>query len=260
MSKSSEDYTASEAMKMLNMSKATFHRRVKDGTIPSVTSVGKGQKRYPRKYIDALAEALQLVEEAKEHHGFSKSTTREQEEEMLIGIKCFGSEFITPYAERLAFQRRNEYTFWSLKVGGHVVGYISMMHLPPQFLDDLLTGKRLERDLAVHDILPFPRNQPFDIYIDVLAVDPDLPPMLRHKYAKEIASGFVDVILNLIANRYQIRALYTVTSSKEGDRLVRRRGFHLMDGKSQVPARKAYVLPLDETGIKQLQSLSEREV
>ena len=259
MSESREDYTASEAMKMLNMSKATFHRKVKDGSIPSKVAPGKSHRTYPRKTIDALAQALQLVHEAQAHRDFSRSTPNEQQEEMDIGIKCFGSDFITPLPERIAFQLRNPYTFWSLKSGGHVVGYISMMHLAPEFLDDLLTGRRLERDIAVQDILPLLRNKPFDIYIDVLAVDPDFSPVLRHKYAKEIVSGFANAILNLIANRYQIRALYTVTSTDEGDRLVKRRGFQLMPGKSQVPARKAYVLPLDETGVKQLQSLSERE-
>src|SRR5205823_3968718 len=94
---------------------------------------------YPKKYIDALAQAMHLLFEQHEHIEFSRSRLMEQEEEMQIGMKCFGPEFITPLPERIAFQLKSQYTFWSLKVSGHVVGYVSMFRFPPDFLDVLLT-------------------------------------------------------------------------------------------------------------------------
>ncbi len=262
MSEESEYYTASQAQAKLGIGKSWFHRLVREGRIPSRPRTKYGKQRvYPKRDIDILASALRSVLEPEERSVFSRSTPSEQEEEMHIGIRAFGAEYITPLPERVGFQFKNEYSFWSLKDDhGHVVGYISMFRFPPDFLDDLLTGRRIEREITVDEVLRFSRQEPFDIYIDVLVVDPNIPPFLRHRYTKEIVSGFVGVILNLLANRYEIRTLYTVTTSKEGDNLVQRRGFRLMKGKSQAPGRTAYEFPLDEQGIKHLQELSGREV
>src|SRR3989442_3829152 len=133
---------------------------------------------------------------------------------MDIVIRCFGSEYITPLPERIAFQHKSEFTFWSLKVNGRVAGYLSMFRFPEQFLDDILTGRRIEREITVKDVLPFTRGEAFSVYIDVMAVDPRLSHHERSLYAGIIVSRFADAILNLRANGYQIEKLYTVTATK----------------------------------------------
>jgi len=255
---SDQYYTASQAQAKLGLSKAMFHRKVNQGLIPKVTPPGKKQSVYPKRDIDALARAMNLLFEQQERIVFSRSTPADQEEEMQIGIRCFGREFITPLPERISFQQKSEFTFWSLKVDGRVVGYVSMFRFPPAFLDDLLTGRHIERDITVKEVLPFTRLEPFDIYIDVMAVDPALSSHLRHLYAGIIASRLATILLDLRANGYFIQTVYTVSATKEGDNLVRKAGFHLMPGKSQVPGRLAYHFPLDEHGIQRLQVLSGR--
>jgi Helix-turn-helix domain len=256
---SNQFYTASQAQEVLGLSKAMFHRKVNAGLIPSVTPPGKKQRIYPKRDIDALARAMNLLFEP-EKIVFSQSTPGDQEEEMRIGIRCFGQEFITPLAERIVFQQKSEFTFWSLKVNGHVVGYVSMFRFPDQFLDDLLTGRRIEREITVKEVLPFSRLEPFDIYVDVMAVDPALPAHERSLYAGIIAMRLANKLLDLKANGYLIRTVYTVTSTKEGDNLVRKAGFQLMEGKSIAPGRIAYMFPVDEQGIERLRALSGREV
>ncbi len=258
MSQEQEFYTASEARKVLGLTEATFFDRVKKGHIPKVIPPGKRQGVYKKTTIDALAQAMHILFESQERFVFSRSSITEQEQEMEIGIKAFGSEFITPLPERIAFQLKSEYTFWSLKVDGHVVGYVSMFRFPPDFLDDLLTGRQIERAITVREVLPFTKHEPFDIYIDVMAMDPDLPHFERVLYAGIIVSRFADVILDLLANGFEIRKLYTVTASSEGDNLVRKAGFHLMQGKSQSPGRIAYEFELDEKGIEHLKEFSRR--
>ncbi len=255
---SDQYYTASQAMAKLGLSKAMFHRKVNQGLIPKVTPPGKKQSVYPKRDIDALARAMNLVFEHHDRIVFSKSTPADQEEEIRIGIRCFGKEFITPLLERIGFQQKSEFTFWSLKVDEHVVGYVSMFRFPPAFLDDLLTGRRIEREITVKEVLPFSRLEPFDIYIDVMAVDPTLPMHLRRLYAGIIVSRLATMILDLRANGYLIQTVYTVSATKEGDALVRKSGFRLMKGKSIAPGRLAYDFPLDEQGIKRLQELSGR--
>jgi predicted DNA-binding transcriptional regulator AlpA len=252
-------YTASEAQAMLGLSKAMFHRKVNQGLIPKYTPPGRKQSVYPKRDIDTLARAMNMLFEQQDRIVFSRSTPADQEQEMYIGIKCFGAEFITPLPERIAFQQKSEFTFWSLKVDGRVVGYVSLFRFPSEFLDDLLTGRRIEREITLKEVLPFKRLEPFDIYVDVMAVDPTLPLHEQRLYAGFIASRLANKLLDLRANGYLIQTVYTVTATKEGDNLVRKAGFHLMEGKSIAPGRIAYEFPLDEQGIKRLQELSGRE-
>lgn len=247
-------------MTVLGLSKTEFHRRSQQGRIPKYTPPGKKQSLYPAAEIDALARSMNMIFELHDRFVFSRSTIAEQEQEMIIGIRCFGQEFITPLAQRIEFQQKSEFTFFSLKVEGRVVGYISMFHFPPDFLDDLLTGRRIEREITIREVLSFERLKPFNVYIDVLAMDPTIESELRHWYAGLLISRFADTLLGLLGNGYFISNLYTVTATAEGDRLVRHASFELMENKSIVPGRIAYQFPLDENGIQKLKETSRRDV
>lgn len=252
---SDEYYTASQAMERLGLSKGAFHRKVNAGQIRKVTPVGGKQGVYPKKDIDTLAQIMNLVFEKENKFEFSKSSIGEQREEMEIGIRCFGPEYITPLPERVSFQLQNDHTFWSLKVDGRVVGYLSMFRFPDVFLDDILAGRRIEREITLKEVLPFPRHEPFSIYIDVMAVDPIYNRHLRKFYAGEMISRFANALLNLRRMGYLIDILYTVSATPEGDNLIRGLGFQLMEGKSIEPSRIAYQFKLDEQGLKQVEHL-----
>lgn len=251
-------YTASEAQRQLGLSKASFHRWVKEGRIPKFTPPGRKQSVYPKKDIDTLVRSMNVLFEQNDRFVFSKSTLAEQEQEMIIGIHCFGQEFITPLAERIGFQHKSEFTFWSLKVDGRVVGYISMFRFLPDFLDNLLTGRSIEREITVNKMLPFVRLEPMDIYIDVLAMDPDIEAKHAKPYAAALISRFAAKILQLKNNGYIFRTFYTVTATAEGDNLVREVGFKLLEGKSIAPGRIAYEYPMDDEGLARLKYLSRR--
>lgn len=252
-------YTANEAIDKLKIGRTRFYERVKAGQIRKITPPGSKQSVYVASDVDALVEVLGVAFSVKpDHIVFSRSAAGEQKEEMELGVRCFGEEYITPLPERIAFQEKSEYTFWSLKVNGRVVGYISIFRFPPAFLDDILTGRHIERDITVREVLRFKRLEDFDLYIDVLAVDPRLAPHERALYGGIIASRFANTILDLRNNGYQIKNLYTVTATPEGDNLVRKLGFTLMEGKSLAPGRVAYVFPLDdEQGLKRLREVAK---
>lgn len=251
-------YTASQAQVILGLSKAMFFRKVQEGFIPKIVLPGMKQGVYPKRDIDAIAKSINMLFVPNEKVVFSKSRPADQLEEMNIGIRCFGSDFITPLAERIAFQQKSDFTFHSLKVDGHVVGYISMFRFPGCFLDDLLTGRKVEIDITVNDMEPFVRLEPFTIYIDVIAVDPSLPTHIQHLYAGFLVARTIDLLANLIANGYQITHVYTVTSTKEGDDLVKKLGFRPLEGKSMVSGRTAYQYVLDEEGIQHLRMFNHR--
>lgn len=253
-------YTAKEAQDKLGLTKAMFHRRVNEGLIRRTVKPGHKQAIYSKIDIDALAASMNWVFTYQNRLTFSRSTPGEQAQEMDIGIRSIGNEYITPLPERIAFQQKSQYTFWSLKVDEKVVGYVSTLRLPHEFQDNLLSGKNVERDITINEILPFMRGKPFDIYIGALATDPDIPPRLRTFYAGAIIRRIADEILTLLGNGFSIKNIYTVAVTAEGDTIAKRLGFSLMVGKSLVPGRTAYIYPLDEEGIKKLQHLSERKI
>jgi len=251
-------YTASEAQDILGISKGMFFRKVQEGLIPKIILPGMKQGVYPKRDIDAIAKSMNMLFEQYDKIVFSKSTPADQLEEMNIGIRCFGSDFITPLPERIAFQQKSDFTFHSLKVDGRVVGYISMFRFSENFLDDLLTGHKIEHDITVNEMEPFVRLEPFGIYIDVIAVDPNLPAHVRHLYAGLLVSHAVDLLANLIANGYQITHIYTVTSTEEGNNLVKKLGFRHLEKKSIVHSRSAYEYVLNEKGLQHLRMFNHR--
>jgi hypothetical protein len=189
---------------------------------------------------------------------FGCSTASNLFEEMNIGIRCFGSQFITPLAVRTSFQEKNAYSFHSLKVHGHVVGYFSLFRFKPEFLECLLTGTALERDITVQDVLPFERQEVFDVYIDVIIVDPALPHHRRNLYAGILLAHFVQLILQLHCEGYHLRHLYAVTTTQEGARIVPRFGFQQLPQKSFVPGRIAWKNCFQEEGLALYETLNER--
>jgi hypothetical protein len=253
---SQEYYAAGEAQTRLGLSKAMFHKKVRQGLIPKTILPGMKQGVYAKRDIEALAMSMSLAFEPSERVVFSHSTPADQVEEHNIGIRCFGRDFSTPLSERIAFQQKSEFSFHSLKVDGQVVGYVSLFRLPDSVLDDLLTGKRIEREITAKEILPFKRLEPFSVYIDVIAVDPKLSRHLRHLYGGIMILRFVDVLLRLLAKDYQINRVYAVVTTRESEKLVRKLGFQRMEGKSLVSRRIPYEYPLDTQAL-QLQDGSE---
>lgn len=251
-------YTASEARAKLGLSHAMFFRKVKEGLIPKVVPPGMKQGVYPKRDVDALALSLQAVFELHEKVVFSRSSPADQVEEIEIGRRFYGHDFITPLAERMQFQQKAEFSFHSLKVNGHVVGYVTLFRFLPAFLEDLLSGRKIERDIGVKDVQPFTRLEPFSIYIDAFVVDPNLPAHEQDYYKSLLTVHTLDLILTLLANNYQITHLYTVSSNRQSDEQLHKLGFRPLPGKSLVPARTAYELALNEDTIALLRAMSQR--
>lgn len=252
MGQRNQYYTAAEAQSKLGLTKAKFHKMVRQGLIPKVVLPGMKQGVYPKRDIDALSLSMSLAQDV---IIFSRSSLADLVEELKIGTKCFGQSFSIPLSDMLAIQQKSEFTFHSLKAYEHVVGYVSMYHLSEPFLEAVLTGKQTLREVTLKEILPFERLKPFNVYINMIIVDPDLSLHLQRLYAGLIIIHFIDLLAKLQANDYQMSRLYTITVTKEYEKLVQRLGFKPMEGKSLVPNRLVYEYLLDTRGTEHLQKL-----
>jgi predicted DNA-binding transcriptional regulator AlpA len=250
-------YSASEAQEKLGLSKAMFHRKVKQGLIPKVTPTGMKQGVYPKRDIDALTLSMNRGALESDEPLFSRSSPADLAEEMELGVLYYGRDFIAPLADRLAMQQRSEFTFWSLKHHGHVVGYTSLMRLPDELLADLLSGLKIERDIGVRDVLPFERLQPFTAYTDVFVVDPHIPSAQQHIYVDALIAGLVDVLFDLRTNGYLVERWTAVTVSPVSDAVAEQLRFRWLPG-SIAPGRKPCECVLDEEHLRHLWSLSSK--
>jgi hypothetical protein len=250
-------YTASEAQEQLGLSKAMFHRKVKQGLIPKITPPGMKQGVYPRRDIDVLALSLGAEQAVSEEPSFSRSSPADLAEEMDLGALYYGRDFVTPLPDRLAMQQRSDFTFWSVKHHGRVVAYASLMRLPDELLNDLLTGRKIEREIGVKDVLPFERLQPFTVYTDVFVVDPRVPLEQQHLYGEVLLSGLIDILFDLRANGYLIERWMAVTVTPESDIVAERLGFRLLPG-NLAPGRKPGECVLNEANLRRLWSLSTK--
>jgi hypothetical protein len=251
---SSQFYTAKEAQAELGLTKAKFHKWVRQGLIPRVILPGMKQGMYPKRDVDALVLSMSTQQE---DFVFSASSPADQVEELNLAYKYFERGSVFPLAERIAFQQKCRFTFQSLKVRSVVVGYISIFHLPERFLDDLLTGRKLGREITVDNVLPFVRLEPFSVYIDVIVVNSHLPRHLHRLYAGIMIYRFIDLLYHLLINDYQITGLYTIPDTKDGEKVLKKLGFQYMEGKSLIATRPAYVYHFNAEGIEGLKRIRE---
>lgn len=246
-------YTAQEAQARLGLSRAKFHKMVRQGLIPRVVLPGMKQGVYPRRDVDALAlsvnEPVALFE-------FSPSSPADQAEEISIAHRYPGSFATFSLAERLIFQQRTHFAFYSLKVRSKVVASLAMFRLQDELIDNLLTGRTIFHNTRAVDVLPFVRLEPFRVYFESIMTDPTIPASSQRFYAGLMIYKTAELLLQLLTNSYQITGLYTVPYTLEGDRLVQKLGFRQMYIPLLVPERRAYEYLFQTEGLQRLQQMT----
>lgn len=248
-------YTAKQAQTRLGLSKSTFHKWVRQGLIPKVVLPGMKQGVYPRRDVEALALSMSVQQSALT---FSPSSPADMVEELKIASKYQQSGLPFSLAERIALQQKCRFCYYSLKVGEVVVGYSSVFSLSDEVLDDLLTGRKIEVDITQDRVLPFVRREPFNAYLDAIAIDPGLPKYQGRYYAGVLIYRFIDLLFRWLANDYQVKGLHIVAHSEQDERLLEKLGFQYMQGKSLVPTRRPYQYLMDAPGIERLRHLQEK--
>jgi helix-turn-helix protein len=248
-------YTAKEAQARLSLSKSTFHKWVRQGLIPKVILPGMKQGVYPKRDVEALVLSMSVQQSTLV---FSPSSPADLVEELNIAKKYQQNGSPFSLVERIALQQKCRFCYYSLKLRGVVLGYGSIFSLSEQVLDDLLTGQKIEADITSNMVLPFVRQKPFEIYLDALAIDSQLPQHQAHYYAGVLIYHCIDLLFRWLINDYQITGLYVVVHSGQDEKVLQHLGFQFMQGKSLVSTRKPYRYLIDPPGRERLQRLQER--
>jgi len=172
-----EYYTAEEAMKVLNMTKTLFYRKVNDGDIPFEIDLGRKRgKRFPKIAIDFLAK-LNKKERAlptKSPLSLTPSTVAELWNGLEITRQLYGSEY---EAHEVSFETLMEWRsinpdiYMSLKEGDQLVGSVTFIPMEERIAKAVINGNLKEKDIPVRAIKKWTEPN-ISVYIPTIEVVP----------------------------------------------------------------------------------------
>jgi hypothetical protein len=231
-------YTASEAAKRLEMPKTSFHNYVRDGKIKKIVPPGQTEGFYPRAEIEKLAQARELfillnsTETAKFQIASSEEDIRGIYE-MCIAIYGIGG---TPsYEERLRIWEKNPRVYYILKQENIVVGYISIIWLPKDALDQLMgptpkqsiatpAGKGIYSVIGAENVLPFKPGQPIDSLFISIGVRPGISNTEQRYNSFKLLRDTITVLEEFAEQGMPVKKLYGTSERLDGIRLARKLG------------------------------------
>jgi len=217
-------YTASEAIKKLNMAPTTFHHYVRTGRIKKITPPGRSEGYYERAYIDKMAKASQLfaIQYATDTATYSVATPEDAQGIYEVITSLWGSLFTTPVETRLSWYKKNPEIDYVVKQDGIVAGYVTIMPLKHETIEGLLTGKIRGWDIKQDDILPFTPEIPVECYTGIAVRAGVYKP---EKYGMRLILGIMETMLELARKGVSIKKLYAVSDTPDGVKISRDLGF-----------------------------------
>ena len=217
-------YTASEAIKRLNMPKTTFHHYVKTGKIKKKMPYGRKEGYYEKSYIDKMAEASQLyaIQYAEEPTTFSVATREDAQGIYQVITSLWGTLSATPVEKRLEWYQSNPEIDYVVKHEGIVTGYLSIMPLRHEVIEELMRAQKRGWDIKAADILSFTPGVELECYVGA-AVRAGMHD--SKKYGMRLISGAMRVLKDFAQRGIMIKKLYGASDTPDGIRLSRGLGF-----------------------------------
>ncbi|MEO7019117.1 MAG: helix-turn-helix domain-containing protein [Ktedonobacteraceae bacterium] len=244
-------YTAKEAMEKLDLPKSTFHYLVRKGDIRKLTLPLRQQAVYPKQEIDQIAQEraaiLAEIEATPDRLTFVVPNREDLEQLIEIEQAYYHKKTIIPVEviqKRLTYSPENIHVLKDTKTN-QVVGSITMSPIKPDVLKGLINLEMDETQIQVDDYLPFTLGEPLDCYVvSVIAAQ----NVAAKYYASRLLVAVVNYLVDLLERGIDIRRIYTVATTKEGEHLAQ--SLHLTSLKTDWQGqyedfRHAYVLDLE---------------
>jgi len=137
-------YTATDVMKLLAIPSSTLYDFVKAGKIERVVPPNRSDGYYPKGPVDAMVRAKQvfLIQYATDPALFVKATAEDAQGIYDVGVSLWGTIGTPPVETRLGWYQSNPDIDYAIKQEGVVAGYISLMPLKHETLEQLLSGEK----------------------------------------------------------------------------------------------------------------------
>lgn len=249
-------YKASGAMKKLNLPRSTFFMLVQTGQIPKIHLPLRKQALYPKEEIDKLAteRAMLLFKETEQQSKSLKLIIPSIEDfEQIVDIdrKLFPEETwitVQELQQRLLYNPKVTHVLKNIETN-IVTGYISMSPLKQSILEKLINLEIDETSIQPEDCMPYVPNDPLDCYIISIAARPG-PALAQKIYAGRLIYAMKSFLLETLERGIIIQHIYTVATTRDGDKLAQRLEFQLLVSENKWSSsyedfRHIYILDLE---------------
>jgi hypothetical protein len=245
-------YTAKEARELLGMTHSALLNQVIAGNLHRIIPPGRRQGVYLKEEVDKLRREMDAWmavsrEENVQPTQFMRATLDDMPAATHLTELAFGSQNIIPVERRIEWLRRNPDIDYVIKQEGEIVGFLSLVPLRPETIEDLLTLRRYAKDLTADDILSYTPGTPIDIYGMAIGVRPGVSRDQKRRWGARLISGAFDVIIGLGKRGMIIRSIWAHSYKPDGINLMKHIGF--METEPKAPGLRDFMIPVQESGI-----------
>jgi len=236
-------YTANQAIKKLGIPRSSFFNMVEKGKITKVVPPGRTEGYYPRKEIDDIVRAQQLftIQYATQPATFEKATPDDAQGIYDVGVSLWGTTGTPTVEKRLEWYKSNPDIDYVVKQNGVVAGYISLMPLKHETIEQLLSGEKRGWEVTADELLPFIPGVPLECFVMALGVRAGLQK--PEKYGMRLFTGAIHVLGEMGKQGIIFSKFYATSNSPDGIKASLDLGFKELDS---IPGstRKRFVLDI----------------
>ncbi|HEU5384201.1 MAG TPA: hypothetical protein VFV38_53085 [Ktedonobacteraceae bacterium] len=221
-------YTAKEARAKLGVTDDKFQYMVRSGLIQKIILPGRKYGMYPQTEVNRLAAAINatLEQYAKEESTFERATQADLPE--IIAMCSKNMPRVTPLEKQRAWLKRNPEAFYTLRENGEVVAYACILPVNSDWLGRVLKDEIRIGDVPIEEIYPFTSDRPLDLYIRDLVVDQTVGKEKAAHHGQRLLAELSHIIAQLGEQGVDIKAIYALATSPQGNQLARKLGFRAM--------------------------------
>lgn len=244
-------YTPQQVRNLLGINFSALQNHVNRGNLHPVTPPGRKHKLYPKQEVDdlraqeeAFFASRSLVQAAPAH--FMKATPDDMPQAVQLA-SVYGGHLTIPLAKRLAWLEGNPDIDYFLKQENHVVGYVSLVPLNPEVIEDLLRARRFAKDLEASELLPYIPGESVDIYCMAIFLQAGISRTQKGTWGELLLLGTRRVIIGLGQRGIAIRSLRAHSSTPDGINLMRHIGF--TEVVSSIPGMHDFMIDMEQSGL-----------
>ncbi len=254
-------YTAKEAQEILGMTYSALRNQVNAGHIRSIMLSGKRQAVYLKEDIDQLKGDMEAWLISRHQTKIPaahlvKATAEDMPGAVTLAARVFGGLNTISVQTRIEWLKKNPDIDYLLKQEDQMIGYLSLVPLRSETIEDLLTLERYAKDLTADDILPYEPNMSVDIYGMAIGIKPGFSLSQKRIWGERLIFGAKSVILGLGEHGIIIRRIIAHSSTPEGIRLMRHIGFAETPPKAS--GLRDFMIDIENSGIPFIREYKKR--
>lgn len=221
-------YTAKEAREKLGVTDDKFQYMVRTGLIKKIILPGRKYGVYAQPEVNRLASAINatLEQYTKDENLFEMATQADLPE--IIAMCSRNVPRVTPIEKQRAWMKRNPEAYYTLRENGEVVAYACIFPVEFNWLKKVLKDEVRMGEVPLEEIHPFTPTNQLNLYIRDLIVDQTVGKEKAAHHAQRMIAELAHIIAKLGERGIDIKAIYALATSPQGNQLARKLGLRAM--------------------------------